>query len=340
LRFPVVDGLSGSGKTRLLVEVVRKNERRDLAHAIVVLRKPGDLDATRERDGNENQDILAKVLFDAFIPGTGSQYKGYSLLMVMKKIQADLKAKLVVLQIDEYARSPSYTRALIRACYSVFARENKDIADLGILVYPMLSGITSLTLVKGLLEISGEKTEAHFFSLTGLDEAGSAELAKVVKKTLKWSEKDIYLDTILDTFGGVPRFYEFCIRAMNELKISRSCTKDEAAQIYNKTLGLVEHRYTLMNWSQWFTLSPRDPGEESRIAQEHLKVLHTIAAAGVQLENALERVEFRVLISPPDLMNTEFDPDWLQLLLPPSNNASCAQSKNIECLNCTLQGSM
>jgi len=173
---------------------VNKIKIRNVVHGFVVLGKPDHLDATRETDDSENQDILAKVLFEAFIPRTGSQYKGYSLFMVMKKIKDNLKAKLVVLHIDEYARNPSFSWALIRVCRSIYARENRDIADPGMLVYPMLSGITSLALIKDLLQISGEKTEARFFSLTGLDGSGPAELGNVVKSELRWSPKDIYLD--------------------------------------------------------------------------------------------------------------------------------------------------
>jgi len=89
---------------------------------------------------------------------------------------------------------------------------------------------------------------------------------------------------MLDTFGVVPRFYEFCKSAIRELKISRSGTKDKAAEIYNKTLGCVQHTYNLMNWVQWFILSPRDEADEQEIAEEHIKVLHTVAVAGVPVD--------------------------------------------------------
>jgi len=210
--------------------------------------------------------------------------------MFLKESKKDTRARLILLQLDEYAENPEYTKALIRVCFLIYVHLSNELPE-HILVYPMLSGITAVEIREIHVKMSSMFRVLPFWvSLTGLNEEGVTGLAAVLKKqTGHESDENKYLDPILATFGGVPRFYELALKPLGELK--SLLTLDLENDLYASDLREVMGMYNFEKWENCFQLSPRNTAVERLLAKEHLKVLHTVAADGIYVNPGCNVIE-------------------------------------------------
>jgi hypothetical protein len=173
--YVVVDGASGSGKTRLCWEVGRALvEHHGAQHLFVNCNTVslGSSSTDAERAAEFFRQRLAKELVRGFTPGCVFTDYVYNLDQVLARIKKDTGSTLVVLQLDEYITDQALARALIRACYSTFVRGSQQ--GQNVLVMPLLSGNCSYNFRQSLIQVS-QRPLPTFVSLAGITDIAGLE---------------------------------------------------------------------------------------------------------------------------------------------------------------------
>ena len=175
-------------------------------------------------------------------------------------------------------------RAVLRSCYDLFA--NSTNKRNGILVVPILSGITYVNICGDLLKVS-RKTKPIFISLAGMQETEGLVVSFYDTFGRQTHLKN--LDRIMATFGGFPRLYTWLLDEIRNQNIEEPVGSQTAGRLYNGVKKRYSDKYPITIWIQAFaqkTGNKEDKRISERtigIAKSHLKRIHTIAVSGVTI---------------------------------------------------------
>ena len=295
----MVEGASGSGKSRLCWEVGMHFVRESDAQIVFVDCGTVPFEFGDETSIEHCKQCLAEVLFKRLVPETDHRRFNYTLLEVLERIKADTESTLVMLQVDEYSKNQVLARALIRACRETFRLgpcPNSGVSA-GVLVVPMLSGIPFANL-RGSLVDTSPRTEAHFFSLSGITSASdlaALEVSFFKAAGIPFRENMVGIQLLTSSFGGFPRLYTWCVEVLkarehssvlSKLKRGGELDLDTAKVIYQGVLLRYKGAYGMQLWVDAFRSNPDRVGKKTwsdpsvNCAVEHLKRLHTLAVTG------------------------------------------------------------
>ena len=281
LKYPVVDGASGSGKSRLCWEVAKFYFDSGVANFVFVdcaSTKIGD----EKTDRSDYEMILAKILVSHFCGS--DKLCDFSLGMVLKRL-VETGRKVLLIQLDEYNRNPAFCRGIIRICYELFSSEENQ--KNGLLLIPLLSGITYVNIRSDLLEVSSGKALPLFTSLAGMEESDGLRESFYYKLGRDHEEN---LDRIMATFSGFPRLYAWLYDvSYPALNRNRPVGADTAQRLYDSLKGTYDQAYPLDVWITTFSGRTKDPDHRrvsdrtKGIAMKYLRRVHTIAVSGISV---------------------------------------------------------
>jgi len=286
LEYPVVDGASGSGKSRLVWEVCMSLVKEGIAHSIFVdcskyIQYNGD-----ERNLGSVDMLLARLLVTHFCGEEVAEIYKFTLGMVIERI-IQTGRRVVLIQLDEYSANVVLCRAVLRSCYDLFA--NSTNKRNGVLVVPILSGITYINIRNDLLEVS-RKTTPRFISLAGIQETEGLE--KSFYETFGRETRDENLGRIMATFGGFPRLYTWLLDEIEKEILGESVGSETSGRLYDSVKTRYSDTYPIEIWIKAFARKTGNK-EDARvsectigIAKNHLKRIHTIAVSGVTIRQS------------------------------------------------------
>jgi len=294
--YPVVDGASGSGKSRTCVEVGKALEAEGNAVSLfvncdeVLLMRPGE-----ERNVLASKAQLARVIFDALASPEEHCRFHFTLDEVLLKFKNDTGKHIIVLQLDEYSANQELVRVMIRACDAVF-RRNRD-KGTGVVVVPVLSGIPFMHIRNILVKVS-KKAEPQFVTLTNVEDVDGLKASFCKQAVIKGEPANSNLDIIFNTFGGVPRLYQFLLEVLQKdasetflvLQQQHSLGAGDAKKLYSTVMQKHKAKYGLDVWGYIFRVKAGDAtfkrlSDPSRQrAKQHLRRIHTVAAIGAVID--------------------------------------------------------
>jgi len=283
MEYPVVDGATGSGKTRLVWEVCMSLSKDGIAHSIFVDCSKDAHIYGDEKDLGGVDAMLACLLVTHFCGEEVAKIYKYTLDMVIERI-IQTGRRVVLIQLDDYRTNAALFRAIIRSCYDLFA--NSDNKRNGLLVVPILSGITYVNIRGDLLKVF-RKTKPIFITLAGMQETEGLEAS--FYKTFGRETRDENLGRIMATFGGFPRLYTWLLDEMGYKNPGESVGPETASRLYNGVKKRYSYRYPITIWIQAYAQKTRKKEDERvidrtiDIAESHLKRIHTIAMSGVTI---------------------------------------------------------
>jgi len=294
--FVVVEGASGSGKTRLCWEVGRSLARPDAKSGKPVAQHvfvdcSVHFDAFDERDQILCEQAVARILFERFVPKEVWGAYRYTLETVLERIRKDTGSSFVVVQLDEYSKNPALARAIIRVCRDLFRLANTPVA-----LIPILSGITYPAFSKELVQVSN-KARAVFISLRGVENVAALKASWYDAAGIVPCDGLRCLDLVMVSFGGLPRLFEWLLTELRSPPCSYMMTdmrkesggvlsERDATKLYEQVRARYQSHYGIKMWTAAVevdldnVLTHHTPRSSEIRGVAYLKRVHTLAVSG------------------------------------------------------------
>ncbi|CAK9014366.1 Acetyl-coenzyme A transferase nodX (Nodulisporic acid biosynthesis cluster protein X) [Durusdinium trenchii] len=270
--YPVISGASGCGKTRLGWEVCQRIVKEfSAAHPCVIFHEVA-IPKSPPGESAEPKDLLAEVLVKGLLRRKDAKAVFYDLESVLQKIQADLDARVVLLQLDECSHNPELVQILARECRTLFRAS----------------------------VFASTKANPFFVTLSGVDDVPALE-ASFCKSFGIRVEAMGRLRHITAAFGGFPRFYEWLrnrlyrqssellLRDLRDAERCQLVDVDTLAPLFDSLLSTYAAIYPFELWERILGSQDKQDffqpysAQTRELARRAIRVVHSLAISGLEV---------------------------------------------------------